>query len=54
MAFEDFMTGFLTDDGEAHFGRIVGLAQLRDGSLLVGDDTNGIIYRVSYTGAGTP
>lgn len=54
VAFEDFMTGFLTDGGEAQFGRIVGLAQLRDGSLLVGDDTNGIIYRVSYTGAGTP
>ena len=33
------MTGFLTDEGEAHFGRIVDLAQLRDGSLLVGDDT---------------
>jgi glucose/arabinose dehydrogenase len=30
---------------------LAGLAQLPDGSLLIGDDTNGVIYRVSYAGA---
>jgi glucose/arabinose dehydrogenase len=50
-AIDDFMTGFLTDGGRAHFARLMGLAQLPDGSLLVGDDTNGVIYRVSYGGA---
>ena len=29
------------------FGRRVGLAQYIDGSLLVSDDVNGIIYRIS-------
>jgi hypothetical protein len=31
-------------------GRPAGLAVAKDGSLLVGDDTNGVIYRVSYAG----
>ena len=50
-AIDDFMTGFLTDGGRAHFGRLVGLARLPDGSLLVGDDTNGVIYRISFGAA---
>ena len=45
---EDFISGFLLEDGTAHFARLCGLALASDGSLLVGDDTNGIIYRVSY------
>jgi glucose/arabinose dehydrogenase len=45
---EDFLSGFLTDDGKAQFGRVVGLLQMPDGSLLVSDDANGMIYRVSY------
>ncbi|WP_207420111.1 PQQ-dependent sugar dehydrogenase [Desertivirga brevis] len=45
--FDDFLTGFLVDNNRAHFGRLVGLAVHTDGSLLVGDDTNGVIYRVS-------
>ena len=48
--FEDFLTGFLTEDGAARFGRPAGLAQLPDGSLLVGDDSHGVIYRVAYRG----
>ncbi|MBF2008023.1 hypothetical protein ACF3DV_25235 [Chlorogloeopsis fritschii PCC 9212] len=44
------MTGFLTKDAKAQFGRLVGLAIAPDGSLLFADDTNGVIYRVSYTG----
>jgi glucose/arabinose dehydrogenase len=46
--FEDFFTGFLTEDGAAFLARLCGLAIASDGSLLVGDDTNGVIYRVSY------
>jgi len=49
---EPFLTGFLVKGGapdgkDAHFARIAGLAMMRDGSMLVTDDTNNIIYRVS-------
>jgi glucose/arabinose dehydrogenase len=50
-AVEPFVTGWLVDNGRAHFGRLMGAAQAADGSLLVGDDTNGVIYRVAYTGS---
>ncbi|RYG37457.1 sorbosone dehydrogenase family protein [bacterium] len=46
---EDFLTGFLSPDGKSYLGRPAGIAQLADGSLLVGDDTNGAIYRVSLS-----
>jgi glucose/arabinose dehydrogenase len=46
--FEEFLTGFLLDDGRAQFGRPAGLALMPDGSLLVSDDANGMLYRVSY------
>jgi glucose/arabinose dehydrogenase len=45
-----FVTGWLIEGGRAHFGRLMGLTQLPDGSLLVGDDTNGIVYRVHHAG----
>ncbi len=50
--FEAFATGFLRDvkGGWGHKGRLAGLAQAQDGSLLVTDDTNGVIYRIAYTG----
>jgi glucose/arabinose dehydrogenase len=47
--FQDFLTGFLIEDQLANFGRIAGLAVAPDGSLLISEDTNGVIYRVSYT-----
>ncbi|HMQ53251.1 MAG TPA: superoxide dismutase family protein [Anaerolineae bacterium] len=50
VGFEDFVTGWLTEDGTAQFGRVAGLLVLQDGSLLISDDTNGMIYRVSYAG----
>jgi len=50
VAFEDFVTGFLINGGANHFARIAGLAVAKDGSLLISDDTNGVIYRISYTG----
>jgi glucose/arabinose dehydrogenase len=45
---EDFVTGFLTEDGAAFRGRIAGIAVASDGALLVSDDANGVIYRVSF------
>jgi glucose/arabinose dehydrogenase len=48
--FEDFLTGFLLDGGQAMFGRPVGLAVARDGALLVSDDTGGVVYRIAYGG----
>lgn len=47
---EPFVTGFLTDGGTTHIARPVGLAVAKDGSLLMADDANGVIYRVAYTG----
>ncbi len=49
--YEDFLTGFLLDpSGPTTFGRPVGLLVLPDGSLLVTEEVNGRIYRVSYAG----
>jgi glucose/arabinose dehydrogenase len=48
-AFEDFVSGFLIEGGTAHFGRLAGVAVAADGSLLFTDDTNGVMYRVTYT-----
>ena len=45
----DFVTGFLTANNTAKFGRPVGLLELNDGSVLFSDDENGIIYRITYT-----
>lgn len=45
---EPFVSGFLVDNGQAHIARPVGLAMTKGGALLVGDDANGVIYRVSY------
>ena len=47
---ETFISGWLLDGGTAHFGRIAGIIMMADGSLLVSEDTNGIIYRITYTG----
>ncbi|SHG61651.1 YbhB/YbcL family Raf kinase inhibitor-like protein [Massilia sp. CF038] len=48
--FEPFVTGFLTDGGRTHFARPVGLAQAKDGALLMSDDANGVLYRIAYSG----
>lgn len=45
--FMPFVTGFLTE-GPAFFGRPTGIAMGTDGSMFIGDDTNGAIYRVWY------
>ena len=51
--FEPFAQGFLHRKGDKwiHYGRISGLAQTKDGALLVADDANGVIYRIAYTGS---
>lgn len=48
---EPFLTGFMSADGRGHYGRVSGLAVMRDGALLLSDDANGILYRISYDGA---
>ena len=45
--YEDFLTGFVTADGNV-WGRPVGTAVAKDGSLLVSDDATQLIWRVSY------
>jgi glucose/arabinose dehydrogenase len=47
--YEDFLTGFVTPDGNV-WGRPVGVAVAADGSLLVTDDGGDRIWRVSYPG----
>jgi len=44
---QPFLTGFL--DGQKTLGRPVDVQPLADGSLLVSDDDNGAIYRISYS-----
>jgi glucose/arabinose dehydrogenase len=48
VGFQDFVTGFLAPDGKSQFGRPAGIAVAKDGSLLFSDDSNGVIYRVTY------
>jgi glucose/arabinose dehydrogenase len=48
-SFEDFLTGFVTPDGKV-WGRPVGVAVGKDGSLYVSDDGSKSIWHVSYVG----
>jgi glucose/arabinose dehydrogenase len=43
---DTFITGFL--DNNNYVGRPVDLLVMKDGSLLISDDYNGAVYRVSY------
>jgi glucose/arabinose dehydrogenase len=45
--YEDFMTGFVADE-ESVWARPVGVAVGPDGSLFVGEDGNGTVWRVRY------
>jgi glucose/arabinose dehydrogenase len=47
--YEDFLTGFVTESGDV-WGRPVGVAVGKDGSLFVTDDGSRSIWRVSYVG----
>lgn len=53
VSIEPFVTGFLTDGGKTHIARPVGLATAKDGSLLMSDDANGVLYRIAYAGTET-
>jgi glucose/arabinose dehydrogenase len=48
-AYEDFLTGLVRDSGHV-WGRPVGVAVAADGSLLVGEDANGTIWRIARGG----
>ena len=45
--YQDFMTGFVVDKSNV-WGRPVGVAVAPDGSLFIGEDNSGTIWRVSY------
>jgi glucose/arabinose dehydrogenase len=46
-AYQDFLTGFVTDKGEV-WGRPVGVAVADDGSLMISDDGSNSIWRITY------
>lgn len=45
---QPFMTGLLDEAANAFHGRPTYVLQMPDGALLVSDETNGAIYRISY------
>jgi glucose/arabinose dehydrogenase/cytochrome c2 len=45
--YEDFLTGFVVDDSHV-WGRPVATVELSDGSLLMSEDGNNVIYRIWY------
>jgi glucose/arabinose dehydrogenase len=46
--YEDFLTGFIVNDGDA-WGRPVSNVVAKDGSMLLSDDGANIVYRISTT-----
>jgi glucose/arabinose dehydrogenase len=50
--YDDFLTGFVTKDGQV-WGRPVGVAVGRDGSLFVTDDGSRSVWHVTYVGGAT-
>jgi glucose/arabinose dehydrogenase len=44
---QDFISGWLTKDGQV-LGRPMDILTMPDGSLLISDDTLGVIYKVEY------
>jgi glucose/arabinose dehydrogenase len=49
VSYETFADGWVQN--EEYWGRPVDIEQMSDGSLLVSDDTNNAIYRISYVGS---
>jgi glucose/arabinose dehydrogenase len=47
--YEDFLTGLVVSD-KGVWGRPVGIAVAHDGALIVGEDGNGTIWRITYSG----
>ena len=48
-SWEPFLTGFL--ENNSYVGRPVDVEVMKDGSLLVSDDWNGAIYRITHGSA---
>lgn len=48
VSYEDFLTGFINKQNNQGCGRPVDVLQMPDGSLLVSDDLNGRVYRITY------
>jgi glucose/arabinose dehydrogenase len=52
--YENFLTGFwdgsMTEGRANVWGRPVGIAVAKDGSLLIADDQANVVWRVAYTG----
>ena len=46
---EPFLTGFRDEANARFLGRPSGALTLPDGSLLISDQQNGAIYRITYT-----
>jgi glucose/arabinose dehydrogenase len=46
--YEDFLTGFVVDDAHV-WGRPVATVELPDGSLLMSEDGNNVIFRISFS-----
>lgn len=44
----DFLTGFITEDGNA-WGRPVAITVAKDGAMLLADDGANVIYRITYS-----
>ena len=52
-SWEHFAQGFLIEGEDGNYGflaRLAGITEAQDGSMLLADDFNGIIYRISYAG----
>ena len=47
--YDDFLTGFVVDNRSV-WGRPVGVTVAHDGALLVTEDGNGTLWRISYSG----
>jgi glucose/arabinose dehydrogenase len=48
-SYEDFLTGFVTADGQV-WGRPVGVAVAKDGSMFVSDDGSRSVWHITYAG----
>jgi glucose/arabinose dehydrogenase len=51
--YDDFLTGFVVSDDEV-WGRPVGLAETRDGALILSEDGNGTLWRIAYAPPSSP
>lgn len=49
-SYETFASGWLDEATQKAWGRPVDVLVLEDGSMLVSDDTAGVIYRITYKG----